>query len=265
MTTTFTFAEPKTSDASQQAIEAFTHVIQQKPELDKLLGEMIQISGRTLEAAGAGIWVTENPDNPELIIEHNLAQMGLMKSNRTLPGLAIAVRRTAREGKPLIVPPYFVDNEVCRKNPSPYELLLSPIRVGKDHGACRTGDHRRQPPSHAPHCATFDRAGRRKHDRTPASLMEKDRGHAGKLVQFAQQVHGHLHLREVAVDVANLSRGLLEAQRVTVESARASRSAMSMNLSGFRAVIFQACCHCWIMCATATCRYCWSRGQATGQ
>ncbi len=131
MTTTFTFAPPDISDASHQAIAAFTQVIQQKPELDKLLGEMIQISGRTLEAAGAGIWVTENPDNPELIIEHNLAQMGLMKSNRTLPGLAIAVRRTAREGKPLIVPPYFVDNEAhdLPVNPSPYELLLSPIRM----------------------------------------------------------------------------------------------------------------------------------------
>jgi hypothetical protein len=49
------------------------------------------------------------------------------------------------------------------------------------------------------------------------SLMEQDRGTSGKLVRFADQVHQHLFLAQVAADISNIARDLLEADRVTVE------------------------------------------------
>ena len=49
------------------------------------------------------------------------------------------------------------------------------------------------------------------------TLIEKDRGTSSKLVRFADRVHKHLFLGQVAVDIANLTRDALEADRVTVE------------------------------------------------
>jgi hypothetical protein len=48
-------------------------------------------------------------------------------------------------------------------------------------------------------------------------LIEKDRGISNKLVRFADQVHKHLFLGQVAADISNLARDILESDRVTVE------------------------------------------------
>jgi GAF domain-containing protein len=225
MTTALKPAAPEdTAQQFQQATLALSELVAQKPEMEKLLGEMVRLCGQALSATAAGVWVTETPDNPELIMEHNLRNLGLMQENRTLPGLVIAVRRTAREGKPLIVPPFFVDNEAndLPVNPSQYELLLTPIRVAAKIAMVltmavpATSDgtrHRTQLNFLQRMIASVETAmtqGR-------LQLMEKDHGKSGKLLQFTHQIHQHLHLQEVAVDVATLVRSMVDAQRATVE------------------------------------------------
>src|SRR5215218_7174572 len=68
---------------------------------------------------------------PELILEHNLPSLQLMVNGAVIAGMTIAVRRCAREGKPLIVPAFFVDHDSADSpvNPSPFELLFVPMKM----------------------------------------------------------------------------------------------------------------------------------------
>src|SRR4051812_39709305 len=93
--------------ALQQATAALQKVIETKPDTDRLMAEMVRICGQALQAGAAGVWVTENADRPELILEHNLPALMLLVDGVPARGAVAGVRRCAREGKPLIVPPFF--------------------------------------------------------------------------------------------------------------------------------------------------------------
>ena len=131
MSVSVTVPHPDLATTLQQAVAALTKVIESKPEMDRLLAEMVRISGQALKAGGAGVWVAENVDRPELVLEHNLAQLQLMASGAAISGIKIAIRRCAREAKPLIVPAFFVDAETVDTpvNPSPFELLFVPMKL----------------------------------------------------------------------------------------------------------------------------------------
>src|SRR4051812_14341306 len=88
-----------------QATLALQKVIETKPDTDRLMAEMGRRCGQALEAGGAGVWVTEHADKPELILEHNLPGLMLLVEGVPAGGAEAGVRRCAREGKPLIVPP----------------------------------------------------------------------------------------------------------------------------------------------------------------
>ena len=87
------------------------------------------------------MWVTENPDRPELILEHNLPALQLLAEGVPARGAVAGVRRCARESKPLIVPPFFTEQETggvvpgigggvdVPANPSPFELLFVPMKL----------------------------------------------------------------------------------------------------------------------------------------
>jgi hypothetical protein len=248
-----TALQPAAEDTShfQQAALALSEFIAQKPEMEKLLGEMVRLCGQALSATGAGVWVTETPDHPELVMEHNLRNLGLMQDNRTLPGLAVAVRRTAREGKPLIVPPFFVDNEAndLPVNPSQYELLLTPIRVAAKiamvlvmavPATSNVARHR----AHLNFLQRMIASIEASLTQGRLQMMERDHGNSGKLLRFAHQIHQHLHVGEVAVDIANLVRGVVEAQRATVELYPRLRKKVvavsNVDTPNRRAAIFEA-------------------------
>ncbi len=210
----------------QQAVTALAQVIETKPESDRLLAEMVRISGQALKAAGAGVWVTETPDRPELVLEHNLIQLQLMGAGVAIPGVTVAIRRCAREGKPLIVPAFFVDHETVDSpvNPSPHELLFVPMKL---HGKVAMVLAMAVPPP-AMNDAGMHRTflnflirmvGSVEQTLTERhlNLIEKDRGTSNKLVRFTERVHKHLFLSQVSVDIANLARDAMEADRVTVE------------------------------------------------
>lgn len=214
-----------TPDAAlQETVRALAAFAEGRPEMDRLLAETVRRAGGALNAGGAAIWVTEAADHPELVLEHQLSALGLADDGQALPGLVLAVRRCAREGKPLIVPSFFVDNESndLPVNPTPYELLFIPLRL---HGKVAmvlavavppTGDgnqHRTQITFLQRMAAVVETKLTERH----LKQLEKDRGVAGKIVQFAQHVHKHLKLPQVAIDIANLVRDVIGAQRVTVE------------------------------------------------
>jgi hypothetical protein len=212
----------------QQAVATLAKVIEGKPETDRLLAEMVRISGQTLKAGGAGVWVVENADRPELVLEHQLLQLQLMASGTAIPGITIAIRRCAREAKPLIVPAFFVDNDTVDSpvNPSPFELLFVPMKLhGKVAMVLMMAVPPPPPTAHDPgiHRTLLNflirMAGSVEQSLTDRhlTLLEKDRGTSSKLVNFADRVHKHLFLGQVSVDIANLTRDALQADRVTVE------------------------------------------------
>src|SRR5207244_4170057 len=91
---------------------------------------------------GAGVWVTESPDKPELILEHNLPALQILVEGVVAKGINTNVRRCAREGTPLVVPPQSAANHEtldAPANPTPFELLLAPLRFSGIGGAAGAG------------------------------------------------------------------------------------------------------------------------------
>jgi len=237
-------------DTRQQALAALTLLIARRPPADRLLAEMVRHIETALHAAGAAVFLSDNPDHPDLFIEHHLAPLGLTVNAEPLPGFVSAVRRTVREAKPLVVPAFFADSESSGLpvNPTPHELLFIPMRLqGKvalilalalPPAADAAGHHGHiqfiQRMLSAVEASLTDRHLR---------LVEKDRGANGQLVTFAEQVHKHLLTAQVAADIANLSRDLLGAQRVTVQLyARRRKIAAVSNVDepNKRSVLFLA-------------------------
>lgn len=230
MTTATTFLPQQTPDMASALNAAYAQLMQflgTKPDTDKLLAEMVRLAGGALRASAAGMFITENIDKPELILEHNLGPIGLLMENNPIHGLNMAARRCAREAKPLIVPPFFVDtdNNDTPVNPSPYELLFVPMKLYTKIAMVLVMAVPSPPESND---ATLHRtylnflakmlaAAEANLTERHLTLIEKDRGTHAKLVNFAQQVHKHLFMNQVAIDIANLTRDTIGADRVTVE------------------------------------------------
>ncbi len=211
----------------QQAVSALGKVIEGKPTSDRLLAETVRLSGQALGAGGAGVWVTEIPEKPELILEHQLTPLGLMAEGEVTAGVVSGVRRCAREGKPLIVPAFFMETDGADApvNPSSMELLFVPMKL---HGKVAMVLVMAVPPPpvtdgsvHRTYLSFLARmvgAVEQTLTERHLNLMEKDRGTSNKLVRFTDEIHKHLFLGQVTVDIANLARDVLSADRVTVEA-----------------------------------------------
>jgi hypothetical protein len=150
-----------------------------------------------------------------------------MTEGEVAAGVVSGVRRCAREGKPLIVPAFFMETEGgdAPVNPSPMELMFVPMRL---HGKVAMVLVMAVPPPpvtdgsvHRTYLNFLARmVGSVEQTLTERhlSLMEKDRGTSNKLVRFTDEIHKHLFLSQVTVDIANLARDVLSADRVTVEA-----------------------------------------------
>lgn len=251
MATTASFGDPVLDSVFQRAFSALQGFLEQRPDTDRLLAETVRLSEQTLSAGGAAIWVTEQPDHPELLLEHQLAALGLAVDAAPLPGLSLAVRRCVREGKPLIVPPFFVDHDGqdIPVNPSPYELFFAPLRL---NGTVAMVMAVAVPP-------TMDTAAHRLQlaflqrmlgevEKTLVErrlrLMEKNRGDSTRIARFTEQVHTHLFSSQVSADIANLTRDVIAADRVTVELYPRLRrkvvAVSNVDEPNKRAAIFQA-------------------------
>ncbi len=211
----------------QGAVNGLAKVIESKPATDRLLAEAVRLSGQALHAGGAGVWVTESADRPELILEHQLVGLGLMLEGEVSAGVVSGVRRCAREGKPLIVPAFFMETDGgdAPVNPSPMELLFVPMKLHNKTamvlmmavpppGVVDGSVHRTYLNFLARMVGSVEQTLTERH----LSLMEKDRGTSNKLVRFTDEIHKHLFLGQVTVDIANLARDVLAAERVTVEA-----------------------------------------------
>jgi hypothetical protein len=238
------------------AQEALKQVIATKPDPERLLAEMVRLCGGALAAGGAGTWVTQTPETAQLILEHNLAGLGLFANNAPIAGLNVAVRRAAREAKPVIVPPFFVEEPGASgggvevpSNPSPLELLFIPMKMhgkvamvlmmattpGRDAGMHRTQINFLQKMVGAVEQTLTERH---------LNLMEKGHGDTSTILKFAEQVHKHLFVREVGIDIANLVRDAVHADRATVELYPKTRKKIvavsNVDEPSKRSAIFQA-------------------------
>lgn len=214
------------ADQLRQAETQLHHLTATAPAVDQLIAQAVNLMGSALNAAGAAIWVTDNPDRPNLILEHQLSNLKLIDGGKAVAGVMLAVRRSAREGKPLIVPPMFSEQdqpgEQAVSNPSHFELLYVPMRLHNRPAmvlamAVQPSDnheiHRMRITFLQRMLGMVEVTMTERH----LSLMEKDRGIAANLVEFSQQIHKRLLLNQVAIDLANLSRALVQAERVSVE------------------------------------------------
>ncbi len=237
--------------AYQQALNSLNQAIAEKTNSEQLVAEMMRLCGSTLNAAGGAVWVTEAADQPQMILENNMANLGLVQDKVPLPGLLVAVRRTAREGRPLIVPPFVVDQDAdgMPLNPSSSELLYLPMKLGGRvamvlcmavGATADTGLHRAQIGFLQRMVASVETAFTERH----INMIEQDRGLNTRIVQFAEQVHRNLFLSQVAVDIANLVRDMVSAERVTVElyphMRRKIAAVSNVDEVNRRAALFQA-------------------------
>ncbi len=220
--------KPDLGTILQNAVTALGAVIAEKPDTDRLLSELVRLSGGAVSAGGAGMWITDSPDKPELVLEQSLVTLGLMNGQTIVNGIVSAVRRCAREAKSLIVPPFFVDHDAgdIPVNPSPFELLFVPMKLHAKVSmvlmmavppSATTGNDAAAHRTYLNFLARMIGAAESTLIERQMSLIEKDRGTSSKLVRFADEVHKHLFLHQVAVDIANLTRDVMDSQRATVE------------------------------------------------
>src|SRR3954463_12264778 len=111
MSLTVTLPNSDLATLLQQAVSSLATIIDTKPESDHLLAEMVRISGEALKAGAAAVWGTEQPERPELVLEHQLAPIQLMQGESVITAPIPPARRCAREAKPLIVPAFFLEND----------------------------------------------------------------------------------------------------------------------------------------------------------
>ncbi|MCL2648332.1 MAG: hypothetical protein FWD61_15200, partial [Phycisphaerales bacterium] len=103
--------QPDLATMLQRAVTHLAALVAAKPESEKLLAEMVRLCGGALRAGGAGVWVTENADRPELILEFHLAAVQLLANGKgngggggAITGGLVGVGRGGGGGKRGIVP-----------------------------------------------------------------------------------------------------------------------------------------------------------------
>jgi hypothetical protein len=179
-----------------------------------------------LNAPAGAVWVTTAQGNLQLQHQINLRQVGLDASEEGRKGHDELLRQTLRAGKPLLIPPHSGAGEpatggTAASNPTGFLILLAPVMVDQQVTALvEVWQHAHGGPDAANGFLRFliDMA-------KLAALYTQNyqrRQMTGQqqlwtqLETYARQIHGSLHPVEVAYQVANEGRRLIDCDRVTV-------------------------------------------------
>jgi hypothetical protein len=179
-----------------------------------------------LAAPAGAVWGRTPQGNLQLQYQVNMQQVGVNRNETSRQSHDELLRQTVQNGKPVHLAPHSSAGPgdgmtAAPGNPTDYLILLVPILVEKQvAGLVEVWQMADRHPSAIPGFLTFmshmaELAARYTRHMTMSQLT-KQQQLWGQLEVFARQVHGSLKPMEVAYQVANEGRRLIDCDRVSV-------------------------------------------------
>ena len=189
-------------------------------------GEMLKRLLETLAAPAGAVWARTNQGNLQLQYQVNLKEIGLDQSEEARKSHEELVRQAIMQPRPFHVPPRSgvgiqQEGKPLAGNPTDYMLLIAPIVANQQAtGLIEIWQHANRPPQAITGYLQYmtymaELSSRYQRNQLMGQLSGQQQVWT-QLEAFASQVHGSLHPTEVAYQVANEGRRLVECDRVTV-------------------------------------------------
>lgn len=202
-------------------VQEIAELVQSECELNEFLQGFVSRLTSALASVGAAVWMRSSDGHLQLAYRANLPEEIQGDAAGARPH-ALLLQRLLETGEPSLVPPHSAaDNGSEAANPTPYLLVLAPLKLGQE----RLGL-----------VEVFQRAGtgpttQRGYLRFLVQMADLSSDYFksqrllgfheqeqlwGKLEQFIRSIHQSLDLQETAYQLANEGRRVLDCDRLTV-------------------------------------------------
>lgn len=189
-------------------------------------GEFLQRVLTAVAAPAGAVWVRTPQGHLQLQYQINLRQVGLDKSEADRQSHGDLLRQAAQQMRPMLIPPHSSTGDTEEGKPGPgnptdYMILLAPIIVDKQIAGLVEvwQDADRNPNAQRGFLQFLVRMAELASSYTRNHQLRQMIGQQQiwtQLEAFARQIHGSLNPTEVAYQVANEGRRLIDCDRVTV-------------------------------------------------
>ncbi len=189
-------------------------------------GEMLKRLLETLAAPAGAVWARTAQGNLQLQYQINLKEIGLDQSEEARNSHGELLRQAMSQPRPFHVPPrsgvgVATDGKPAAGNLTNHLLLIAPVIVNQQTvGLIEVWQNANRPPQAITGYLQFmtymaELSSRYQRNQVMGHLTGQQQVWT-QLEVFARQVHGSLHPTEVAYQVANEGRRLIECDRVSV-------------------------------------------------
>jgi hypothetical protein len=189
-------------------------------------GEMLKRLLETLAAPSGAVWARTPQGNLQLQYQINLKEIGLEQNEEARKSHEELVRQAIMQPRPFHVPPrsgvgIAEEGKPPAGNATDYLLLVAPIIANQQAaGLIEVWQHANRPPQAITGYLQYmtymaELTSRYQRNQIVGQLSGQQQVWT-QLEAFARQVHSSLHPTEVAYQVANEGRRLIECDRVTV-------------------------------------------------
>jgi hypothetical protein len=189
-------------------------------------GEMLKRLLETVAAPAGAVWARTTQGHLQLQYQINLKEIGLEQNETARKSHEELLRQAVMQPRPFHVPPrssvgVAVEGQPAPGNLTDYLLLVAPIMVNQQAaGLIEVWQQANRPPQAMTGYLQYmtymaDLASRYQRNQIMGQLTGQQQVWT-QLEAFARQVHASLHPTEVAYQVANEGRRLIECDRVTV-------------------------------------------------
>lgn len=205
-------------------------------------GEMLQRLIESLAAIAGCVWLRTPQGNLQQQFQINMQQVGIDTSEESRQSHDTLLRGVFANGQPLHLPPRSYagppeDGRPAPGNPTGCILLLVPIRQNEQViGLVEVFQGPTRPSSAVPGFLQYmtlmaDLAARYQRNQLVGQLVGQQQLWT-QLEAFARAIHASLHTTEVAFQIANEGRRLIECDRVSVAIRRKGEKARVEAVSG---------------------------------
>jgi len=189
-------------------------------------GEMLKRLLESLAAPAGAVWARTPQGHLQLQYQINLKEIGLDQNEQARQSHEELLRQAVLQPRPIHLPPQSgggvtADGKPAAGNLSNHLLLLTPIIVNQQPaGIIEIWQHANRPPQAVAGYLQYmtymaELSSRYQRNQIMGQLSGQQQVWT-QLEAFARQVHSSLHPTEVAYQVANEGRRLIECDRVTV-------------------------------------------------
>ncbi|MGH7222909.1 MAG: hypothetical protein ACRELF_06760, partial [Gemmataceae bacterium] len=189
-------------------------------------GEMLKRLLESLAAPAGAVWARTPQGHLQLQYQINLKEIGLDQNEAARQSHEELLRQAIVQPRPFHVPPQSgggvaADGKPAAGNPTNHLLLLTPIIVNQQPaGIIEVWQHANRPPQAIAGYLQYmtymaELSSRYQRNQIMGQLSGQQQVWT-QVEAFARQVHGSLHPTEVAYQVANEGRRLIECDRVSV-------------------------------------------------